>query len=91
MFGWSNHGGRRPPALTKQRLIEFSACLHAQSRKIIRTGSLPDDAALFTQPYLASLNISLGDTSSKRFKAVRFDDVVECAAELDGTSLLTNS
>jgi hypothetical protein len=35
------------------------------------------------------LNVSSGDTLSERFKEVRFDDVVERAAKLDGTGLLT--
>jgi hypothetical protein len=90
MFGWFKSRRAPPPSADEAKADRV---LRLLARAIAEVHPdrfpLPDDAALFTQPYLASLNISLGDTLSERFKAVRFDDVVERAAELDGTGLLT--
>jgi hypothetical protein len=90
MFGWFKSRRAAPPSAEESKADRVLSLL---ARAIAQVHPdrfpFPDDAASFTQPYLASLNISLGDTLSERFKAVRFDDVVKRAAELDGTGLLT--
>jgi hypothetical protein len=90
MFGWFK--SRRVPSPSADE-AKADRVLSLLARAIAEVHPdrfpFPDDAALVAQPYLASLNISLGDTFSEQFKAVRFDDVVERAAELDGTGLLT--
>jgi hypothetical protein len=90
MFGWFKSRRAPPPSADEAKADRVLGLLaHAVAEVHPDRFPFPDDAARFTQPYLASLNIALGDTLSERFKAVRFDDVVERAAELDGTGALT--
>jgi hypothetical protein len=88
MFGWFKSRRAARPSAEESKADRVLSLL-ARAIAEVHPDRFPDDAASFTQPYLASLNLSLGDTLSERFKAVRFDDVVKRAAELDGTGLLT--
>jgi hypothetical protein len=92
MFGWFKSRQAPPPRSDEAKADTVLKRLSAAIAEVHPDRFCdPLDAALVTQPYLASVKLFLGkDSLPERFNAVRFNDLVERTAELEGTGLLTN-